>query len=376
MVALKSDVEAVFQRLIVDAPTTKDDVRRVMAARRLEMLRQNRSTLLAVEARALALLRRVDYRRPLRPRLVFVAPGDRPIWIYYRHILHSAPFTARPFRGLFLFCIDETTGGVLGILDVCSDLNTLGPRERFVGWTSAEKYRRLGCSLNVGTCVSVAPFGLLTGGKFMIEAVATAFVGDTWGRRYGDPAALIVTTSLYGRSSIYNRLPSFRYLGDTPGGGVFHLSAEDWSTIKGFLVANGIAPRSSGAISGRLSSLQQAASAIGLDLSTVGSHQPRGVYAAIPDERALAFLRGDRPDLPKGFTRTQEEVSRWWLDRWYAMRLPKVAPTFRTWDVDEFRVDRQIQSCERSAAIGTALPSAGGGVIPPVRSTLPAAAGV
>jgi hypothetical protein len=345
---LQQEAEDVFSRLVVDAPSSRDDVRRVMAGRRLELLRANRGKLKRLEARALQLIRIVKYEEPIRPTVVFVAPADRALWMFYRHILSSAPFTARPFRGLFLFCIDAVSGGVLGILDLGSDLYNLAPRDRFIGWNAARKFEALRHSVNVGTCVGVPPFGWLTGGKFMLEAMATSTIAGQWRARYGDLLALVVTTALYGRSSVYNRLPSFTYVGDTGGIGNFHLSSADWSTLKRFLDANGIATRKSGAVSGKYSALQKAANVLDISLDAIASHQPRGVYVAESGPDARPFMRGERADLDVTFPRSVSDVSSWWLARWCAMRHPKVIDQIRAWSVDELRVDGQIDACARA----------------------------
>ena len=359
MLIREAEARDVLARLVSSTPETKDDVRAVMAHRRLENLRRYRPKLLAEQARAIALVRRVDYRRPLAPRLVFVAPVDRPLWTYYRHILSSAPWTARPFRALFLFCVDAHTGGILGIVDLGADLHVLGPRDRWIGWDRAQKFRRLRNSVNAGTLIGVAPFGWLTGGKFMLEALATGFVADTWRRRYGDEVALVLTTSLYGRSSVYNRCPSFQYLGDTPGVGVFHIGDRDWHTLRDFLDVNRIAQRAAGVSANRHNGLLKAAAVLGVDLASVASHQPRGVYVSVPNLEAREFLKGTRDTLATSYTRSVESVADWWAARWWSMRQPKLLDEIVGWDPDTLRVDRQIAICERSANGGTAGPTAG-----------------
>lgn len=361
MATLIREAEArdVLARLVSAPPQTKDDVRRVMATRRLENLTRERKTLRMVEARAIRLIRKVDYRKPLAPRLVFVAPEERLLWTYYRHVLSSAPWTARPFRALYLFCVDAHSGGVLGIVDLGADLHVLGPRDRWIGWDRAQKFRRLRNSINAGTLVGVAPFGWLTGGKFLLEACATGFIADTWRRRYGDMVALVLTTSLYGRSSVYNRCPSFTYLGDTPGVGVFHIGDRDWHTLRDFLDANQIPQRAAGVSANRHNGLLKAAAVLGVDLESVASHQPRGVYVSVPNSEARAFLAGTCATLTTSYTRSVDAVAEWWNTRWWAMRHPKLLDELTNWDADVLRVDRQIAICERSATGGTAGPPAG-----------------
>lgn len=365
MLLLENEVRDLLATLQVDIPKTKDDVRTIMQARKRENLLAQRRELKQQEGRALSLFRRVDYEN-IKPRLAHVAPKDKPLWEYARSIVSSTPYGGRVGRVMQLFCMDQNTGGLLGIVEICSDMMVLGPRDRHIGWTrshrSGDKLRHVG---NVGTCVCVAPFGVLCGGKFHIVAATASIVSDAWERRYGDRMAGLCTTSLYGESSIYNRLKEWSYLGNTVGQGMFHLSAAGYELLKRFLRANNLTARVGATNidpSSRMDVLNRACSLLGIDREAISSHQPRGVYWADLVPGAREYLRGDIDTIPAN-TKQQETVADWWLDRWYKMRLPKKRAEL-VFDWHTYKVDAQIDLCGDSVKGTTGNQSVSMGAIP------------
>jgi hypothetical protein len=348
----EAEVRAYVATLASPATGDKESTRRVLMARKAEALIAHRDALKKDEKRALALMKRADYA-DVRPVLVHCGPDDKTLWRYVYATAHSSPTAAfgRPGRSNRLFCLDQRSGAILGVLEIGSDVQSLGPRDRFIGWDKGRKFGGgLNHSGNVGVCLSVAPFGLLTGGKFMIEATTTTLVTDLWTMRYGEPIAIVVVTSLYGRSSLYNRLPSFSYLGDTPGQGTAHVTSEGLVLLKRFIEDNGLRTRTGGVgliMDNKSDYLERACAALKIDRASIASNQPRGVYVALLGAKSLPFLRGEAGEfLP--IAREQAAVQEWWRERWYEMRLPKVSAQIAAFDFDSYRVDNQIDIC-RSA---------------------------
>ena len=348
----ESETRAALERLRVDKPEGKEAVRRVLLARKREELIANRDELRRVQRSCIALFRRVDYSR-IRPALRWVVTHDeRRLWTYCRRIVSSAPFSGRPGRAVFGFCVDLNTNGIMGIVDVGSDVQALGPRERYIGWSADRKWIGLSHIVNVGTCVCVQPFGCLTGGKYQISACMSSQVVDLWRHRYGITVAAVDTTSLFGRSSVYNRVPGLEYVGDTPGVGVSHATPTDLMTMRRFVRDNSLICRKVGTaldVSSKLEIIARCCQSLGIDQKSVASHQPRGVYVgALGGDSALAFLRGDTStDEFAPVSRRPEEVEEWWLSRWYSMRWPKQRDSVQRFDYSVYGVDAQIDLCCR-----------------------------
>lgn len=352
MTPTDDEVRRYLSRLAdLPGPTTREEIRATMAGRKAEELRANRDTLRRVEARAIRLIARPDYRS-IRPTLRWVAPRDRPVWRYLRATVSSAPFTGAPGRWLPAFAVDEASGGILGVVELRSDISALGPRDRAIGWTHDDRFRRgrLRSVAGLSTCVAVPPFGALTGVKAMAAMVTSTEAARAWEGAYGDPLAAVATTALYGKSSAYNRLREWDYVGVSTGASAFHLPDAHVRWLSRWLTATG---RDSGAYwgtsgsgGGRYVVVRTAAHAFGFDLDDVFSRQPRGVYLALLGDSAGPYLRCERDALTPDTEPLAAKVD-YWLDRWYAMRLPKVSDRIDAFDPDAFRVDRALADADR-----------------------------
>jgi hypothetical protein len=359
---LETEVRSLLDTLRVSVPTTKDQVRAVLLNRKRDNLLNNRQKLKRLEGRALSLMRRVDYSN-IKPRLAHVSPKDKPLWDYIRQCVSSTPYGGRVGRVSCLWCMDSVSGGIMGIVEICSDMMILPPRDRHIGWTQAHRSGgKLNHVANVGTCVCVQPFGTLCGGKFQIVAASSSFVSDLWEQRYGDRLVALCTTSLYGESSIYNRIKEWSYLGNTIGQGIFHLDNTGYKLLQRFLRSNKMTARTGGTNidpTSRQDTINKVCNVLKIDRESISSHQPRGVYWCEVVPNASAFLRGETDTTTRN-TRPQEAVCEWWLDRWYRMRLPKKEAEISAFDWTTYKVDNQIDLCVGSADSGTATDQVAG----------------
>jgi len=156
---LEKEVLDMLDGVRVAVPKGKDEMRLLLYKRKLDELLQKRDRLKEVEYTAIKHLKKVDYDN-IKPKLIFVKPNQKKLWFFYRHVFSSAPFTGRPGRSCFLMCIDENSGGVMGVIDIGSDLMVIGPRDKYIGWSRERKFSGgLNHIGNVGTCVCARPFG-------------------------------------------------------------------------------------------------------------------------------------------------------------------------------------------------------------------------
>ena len=141
-------------------------------------------------------------------------------WIITRRLIHSMEFTANPGRNVKFYVKDETTGKVLGLICLGSDVTSLGVRDTLIGWNKENKFKE--GKLNhtaIGTticCVQPLGFNML-GGKLVAQMVTSKVVRDTWKKLYGQTLVGISTTALYGIHSMYNGIPQWKTLGETKG---------------------------------------------------------------------------------------------------------------------------------------------------------------
>ena len=162
----------------------------------------------------------------IKPRLIFV--GDKKTdeanfrhWEAYRFFLSSHEYNAAPGRFIRILIIDENAErkNVLGIASIASDVNSIGCRDKYIGWTREQRASGLLNNTAIGsTIVPTQPFGFnFLGGKLIAALTTTEAVRDEWQLRYGDVLAGLTTTSLYGPSSMYNGIPWWKTLGATKG---------------------------------------------------------------------------------------------------------------------------------------------------------------
>mgnify|MGYP003146869767 CR=1 FL=1 len=351
---------------------TAEDTRRALHARRLETLYALTPEIKQQERRALHLLKAPRYPHII-PTLHRVNVKDRPLWKYLRIILSTAPYRGRGGRQGTFFCIDKKSGGILGIVECNSDLQTLAPRDRLIGWTRETKYRRggLGRVIGMGTCVSAQPFGWLCGGKYISEAVSTDLIASWWTEKYHDVPGMVCTTSLYGRASQYNRLPSWDYLGTTqnavPHG---HLTRPEIVDLMQYFYQSRLKARAGG-YGNIKENLRDVFLAVAADLKIKpktfqGAGDPRGVYVSELYPGALVDMQTNTTPSQYEYRR-HDEVASWWVDRWCNMRWPKVQDRIALFDWSAYSVNgamRLSKNGARRPVEGATYPVVAGGAEP------------
>ena len=319
----------------------------MMARRKRELLEDGYKRYQLEERRALELMRRPDYTN-LHPVLVPCARKDRSLWQYVRQVVSSAPDRGILGRQIQYLCVDQNTGGILGALRLNSDLNMLGVRDQLIGWTKERKFNGgLNMLANMGTCIAVAPFGRLTGGKFMSVAATSKEVVESYERRYRTPLAALLTTSLFGKSSQYNRMKEWELIGYTQGRGSFQLGLEVRKHLKRIYHANKDILVTQGNRTDRATwdRVNLVFGKAKLKLEGLSAEQPRGIYFAPLGPNTIPMLLGESSHVG-GTRRTQREITEWWNNRWYQMRLRKFESDVTNFDFSCYGLSAQIDLCK------------------------------
>ena len=177
--------------------------------------------------------------------------------------------------------------------------------------------------------------------------------------------AAVLTTSLYGKSSQYNRLKEWAYIGQTEGVAITHIPQ---SVRRGCIThakraaLRGTKDRASGATIGNFFSL------FGEVCSNLGITAPkatakRGVYVAPLAANAQTWLRDGHGELNHN-AKTAVEASEFWQNRWRDMRFPKKADEVSEWDPAYYSLNATMERMEdeRAPSKGTSgsQPEAGG----------------
>jgi hypothetical protein len=223
----------------------------------------------------------------------------------------------RPAPGRKLAFIIRHDQDLLGVAFLASPVINMGARDEALRLSKdpSEKGRQLRNYADLSACVPAQPFGWYWNGGKMIALLATT-LGDYWFDRYGDELNGIVTTSLWGRGSQYNRV--YKFLGYTKGYGHLHISDEQYQNMLSWMRDNDVDIPSSrfGAGSNpRMRRIQAYLRASGDKSFTLQHGQKRGIYyhdSVAPAKRLeMLSLWYERWGKPR-YERKQNEHPPYW----------------------------------------------------------------
>lgn len=195
--------------------------------------------------------------------------------VYLRKMCSKFVGGACPWRAMSYIFIHK--GDIVGLLGLSSPMKNLKPRDEFLCLprTAKEKGVALKGYLEMRVCVGIQPLSWYWNLGKMVALVAPT-LGPQYKLKYGDDLKGIITMSLWGRPSQYDR--AYKFLGYTAGRGTRHVSQREyWEMVK-FLESRGIKYYKSK--HGRLNTLRAFSLAVG-DKSVNGitfHGQRRGVY--------------------------------------------------------------------------------------------------
>lgn len=231
---------------------------------------------------------------------------------------------------------------VIGILALGSSIVRSRERDAFIGWGQEEKRQNLINIMDITVLGAVPPYSYLLGGKLMCYIAASDQIRNFYRRRYRDQQtiqlkrkandlALLVTSSLFGRSALYNRVrfdgeDLFEPIGETEGFGTVHLSQATLSLMYSLLDEMGEVPRNrfGDGPNWKMRLVRSACDALGISHHTVLNHGlEKSLYAIRTAHNSLEFLAGDDPKL-RYKSRPMKRVVEFWRERWLQARADRV----------------------------------------------------
>ena len=289
---------------IIDGVLTKQRIRNLHAAQRLDVLEQRRpfiETYGSELTEHFASGHQVD-PKSIDPLLVQVAPDSLESRLFrFACLLWSVPVSQGFGRRLRFLVRDGQNGCLIGLFALGDPVFNLSARDNWIGWTHEDRRDRLVHVMDAYVVGAVPPYSHLIGGKLVAALMGSTEVKLAYERKYlGRQSVirkrkhharlvLLTTTSALGRSSIYNRLsvpdgPRFLRIGTTKGFGHFHLYGKVFDSLRDHLKATGH-PYASGHRFGmgpnwKLRVARAALENIGIDGNSILKHGvEREVYA-------------------------------------------------------------------------------------------------
>jgi hypothetical protein len=228
------------------------------------------------------------------PNKILVEQVDSAKLAFYQKQMSKAVWRPAPGRKLgFLVKHGET---LIGLIFLASPVINLTERDKRLNMPKdpKEKGKALRSVMDISVCVSAQPLGWHYNlGKLCAMIAPT--LGDFFEQRYNEKLEHLVTTSLWGRGTQYNRV--FEFLGYTKGHGHEHISDEKYHGMMQWLRDNGheVPSCKFGAGSNpRMRRISAYRKASGDKTVTLVHGNKRGIYyhkAVDPKERMAVILK-------------------------------------------------------------------------------------
>lgn len=221
---------------------------------------------------------------------------------------------------------------VIGIAALGSPIIHIPERDNWIGWDKDTRTNNLNYTMDAYVIGALPPYNYLLGGKLISYLLTSKEVRDIFEEKYGhtkyNKLAGIFTTSLYGRSSQYNRLKIrnkllYQPIGSTKGYGTLHLTNETFNAMNDHLKENGIfvSNKFGSGPSWRMRVIRTSGKLLSFNPNFLLNHSfKRNIYYASLAKNSIDFLSGNTKHL-KNYQSTAKTLADYWHKRWLKQRL-------------------------------------------------------
>jgi hypothetical protein len=248
---------------------------------------------------------------------------------------------------------------LIGIAALGSSIVHIPDRDKWIKWDTKCRTKNLVYTMDAYVLGALPPYNHLLGGKLISYLMASNEVRKIFQRKYrgritniskrtANRLACIFTTSLYGKSSQYNRLKyngDFLYvpIGQTRGYGTLHLADETFEAMRDLLRSRNIlVPNRFGdGPVWRMRLIRTAAELLQFDSDFLLKHSfQRAIYAVPLAQNAKEFLQGKDSKL-RYLNYSLADLTNHWKERWLAPRKknPDVQTKVTAFRASEFKVE-------------------------------------
>jgi len=182
--------------------------------------------------------------------------------------------------------------------------------------------------VNIQTCVPTPEYSHLLTGKLLVYLIFTKEVADYYYNKYGDHLIGVTTTSLFGKSSMYNRLKQLSYLGLSDGMSAVYIPDDEWHKLLKEYYS-----RFPNTQTNRLAPVKfQIIDKLAKKYKSEGRDFPytyqslsfrRGVYFGYMCKNGKDVLLG-KQDMPLYELPTVHKAYNMWKDRWFVPRFSRI----------------------------------------------------
>ena len=320
----------------------KDTIKQAMSVKREEIIKANRKWI----------DKHIDFARKnlafgyevmssqIDPILeVCETQKQKDLFRLYRYYW-SSPYSDYVGRRIKILIRDRALSNkpVIGIAALGSPIIHIPERDEFIGWDTKTRTKNLIYTMDAFVIGALPPYNHLLGGKLVSLLLASNEVRKIYHEKYKDKVTLIdkrtanslvgiFTTSLYGKSSQYNRLKFqdhllYEQIGNTKGYGTLHLSKETIQEMVKFLKSKGVDVnhRFGDGPSWVMRVIAKAGEMVGFDHNFLLRHSfKRSIYFVPLAKNYHEFLNGAAVQ-PKYYNYTKKELTNYWKERWFKKR--------------------------------------------------------
>lgn len=247
---------------------------------------------------------------------------------------------------------------VIGIAALGSPIIHIPERDEFIGWDTKTRTKNLIYTMDAFVIGALPPYNYLLGGKLVSLLLASNEVRKIYHDKYKGKVTIIdkrvanslvgiFTTSLYGKSSQYNRLKYqdnllYNHIGHTKGYGTLHLSKETIQEMVKFLKSKDIDVnhRFGDGPSWVMRVIAAAGELVGFDSDFLLKHSFKRSIYFVPLAKNYREVLNDEIKRPKYYNYTKKELVKYWKERWFENRKrnPDVITNVLEFNPDDFTI--------------------------------------
>jgi len=252
----------------------------------------------------------------------------------------SSPYSDYVGRRIKLLIRDNALPNkpIIGIAALGSPIIHIPDRDKFIGWNKQIRTKNLIYTMDAYVIGALPPYNYLLGGKLISLLLASKEIRKIYEDKYNEKITIIdkrkanslvgiFTTSLYGKSSQYNRLTYqhnllYQPIGETKGYGTLHLSKETIQEMVLFLKSKNVDVnhRFGDGPSWVMRVISKAGELVGFDPDFLLRHSfKRSIYFLPLIKNYKEFLN-DKTTIPIYHNYTKKELVEYWKKRWFENR--------------------------------------------------------
>jgi len=257
----------------------------------------------------------------------------------------SSPYSDYVGRRIKLIIRDAAlpNNPVIGIAALGSPIIHIPERDNFIGWDKETRTEKLIYAMDAYVIGALPPYNYLLGGKLISYLLASNEVRYIYKNKYKNQITLInkrkandlvclFTTSLYGKSSQYNRIKfgdhlMYQPIGETKGYGTLHLTEETIQLMKEYISKNGIdiGYKFGDGPSWRMRLIRTVGDLLDFNSDFLLKHSfKRTIYYVPLAKNSIEFLQGKESRI-KYQNWPMNEIVKYWKIRWLTKRKTKLS---------------------------------------------------